>query len=207
METVLYICASVALLALAGLFVFLIIFVSGTKDLLASVTGTMRELMGEVSAIRGSLQGTIVKLNDSVDRINGQLDQIEGIVESVKDVSQDVSRLTSDATDVIHGAKNIVVSVIGFVDNVQQQVQRPVNEVMAILGAVSTGIHRFRMKLGGAELDGTAAGGDGRAIRSAERSSERSAERSSRMVSGSVNAPDASMAPASATRPSGIYAE
>lgn len=195
METVLYICASVALLALAGLFVFLIVFINGAKEVLVSVTGTVRDLTGEVSAIRGSLQGTISKMNDSIDRVNGQLDQIEGIVESVKDVSHDVARLTSDATDVIHGASNIVVSVIGFVDNMQQQVQKPINEVMAILGAVSNGIHQFRMKLGGAESNGHTKDRGERMIGDGERAAPVVAPRAPAIPSEPVS------------HPTGIYAE
>jgi len=158
METVLYICASIALLALAGLFIFLITFVNGTKGLLNSVGQALQTLVTEIGAVRGNLETTIKnlggivgKMEVTVDRVNGQLDQVEGIVESVKIVSQDVARLATDATDVVHGAKNVVVNMIGFVDNMQQQVQKPINEAMTILNAVSVGINRFRTKLGGAD--------------------------------------------------------
>lgn len=165
METLLYISASIALLALAGLFVYLIKFFSSTKGLLNTVTNTVQGLIGEIGAIRNSLQGTIKnvegitgkvegtvdRLNDSMERVNSQLDQVEGIVESVKVMTEDVSRLTTDATDVVHGAKNVVVGVIGMVDNVQSSVQKPVNELMTIFSALGNGIRKFRMKLGGAE--------------------------------------------------------
>jgi uncharacterized protein YoxC len=168
METLLYIAASVALLALAGLFVYLIIFIKKTGGLLDTVTKSVNSLIQEIGAIRGSLQGTINnlegitgkvegtvdRLNDSVVRVNAQLEQVEGIVGSVREVTQDVSRLATDATDVVHGAKNIVVSVLGFVDNVQTSVQKPVNEVMTIFSALGTGIRKFRRKLGGAESNG-----------------------------------------------------
>ena len=168
METVLYICASVALLALAGLFVFLIIFIKGTGGLLDSVAKSLSDLIKEIGAIRGSLtgtiknvegivgklEGTVDQLNNSVGRVNAQLDQVEGIVSSVRVVSEDVSRLATDATDVVHGAKNIVVSVLGFVDNVQRSVQKPINEVAMILSALGTGIRKFRQRLGGTDSDG-----------------------------------------------------
>lgn len=168
METLLYISASIALLALAGLFIYLIRFISGTKSLLDTVTTSVNGIVGEIGAIRNSLQGTIKniegitgkvegtvdRLNDSVERVNAQLDQVEGIVESVKVMTEDVSRLTTDATDVVHGAKNVVVGVIGMVDNVQSSVQKPVNEVMTIVSAIGKGIRKFRMKLGGADSNG-----------------------------------------------------
>ncbi len=94
METVLYICASVALLALAGLFIFLITFVHGTKGLLGSVGQALQGLITEIGAIRGSLQGTVKnlegivgKVEGTVDRVNAQLDQVEGIVASAKVIS------------------------------------------------------------------------------------------------------------------------
>lgn len=217
MEIVLYICASVALLALAGLFIFLIVFINGTKGLLGSVGDALKNLVTEIGAIRGSLQGTIKnlegivgKMEGTVDRVNAQLDQVEGIVESVKDVSKDVARLTGDATDVVHSAKNIVVSVIGFVDHTQQQIQKPVNEVMAILAAVSVGINKFRTKLGGDD-DGAAHGGGahdgamqtemGSQGRVGERSALANTERTAFIPSPAVSA--------SAARavPSEIYAE
>jgi len=170
METLLYISASVALLALAGLFIYLIRFISGANGLLATVTKSVNDLIGEIGTIRGSLQGTINniegitgkvegtvdRLNDSMERVNAQLGQVEGIVGSVREMTEEVSRLTTDATDVVHGAKNVVVSVIGFVDNVQSSVQKPVNEVMTIFSALGTGIRKFRRKLGGAESNGHA---------------------------------------------------
>lgn len=165
METLLYISASIALLALAGLFIYLIRFIGGVKGLLGTVTTAVDGVVGEIGAIRTNLQGTIKniegitgkvegtvdRLNDSMERVNSQLDQVEGIVESVKVMTEDVSRLTTDATDVVHEAKNVVVGVIGLVDNVQSSVQRPVNEVMTIFSAIGKGIRKFRMKLGGAE--------------------------------------------------------
>ncbi|MDB5034001.1 MAG: hypothetical protein JWQ98_1242 [Chlorobi bacterium] len=151
MEILLYIAGAIALLALAGLFVFLIFFLNGTKGLLNGVTVALKDLVGEITALRGSLQGTIGKLNDSVGRINAQLDQVEGIIGSVREMTNDVARLTSDATDVVHDAKNIVVSVIGFVDNVQAQVQKPITEVATIFSALGAGIRKFRRKLGGHE--------------------------------------------------------
>lgn len=170
METLLYISASIALLALAGLFIYLIRFIGGVKGLLGTVTTAVDGVVGEIGAIRTNLQGTIKniegitgkvegtvdRLNDSMERVNSQLDQVEGIVESVKVMTEDVSRLTTDATDVVHEAKNVVVGVIGLVDNVQSSVQRPVNEVMTIFSALGKGIRKFRMKLGGAESNGGA---------------------------------------------------
>ena len=115
-----------------------------------STIGTIKNVEGIV----GKLEGTVDQLNNSVGRVNAQLDQVEGIVSSVRVVSEDVSRLATDATDVVHGAKNIVVSVLGFVDNVQSSVQKPINEVAMILSALGTGIRKFRQRLGGTDSDG-----------------------------------------------------
>lgn len=165
MEIFLYVSASLALLALAGLFIYLMRFLSSTSSLLNSVTTALQGIIDEIGAIRTSLQGTIKnfegitgkvegtvdRLNDSVERVNGQLSQVEGIVQSVRVMTEDVSRLTTDATDVVHDAKNVVVGVIGMVDNVQSSVQKPVNELMTIFGALGKGIRKFRMKLAGVD--------------------------------------------------------
>jgi|GEM_PF-1465296 len=170
METVLYISASVALLALAGLFIYLIRFIGSTRGLLGSVTTALQGIIDEIGALRSNLQGTIRnvegitgkvegtvdRLNDSMTRVNMQLDQVEGIVESVRVVAQDVSRVATDATDVVHEAKSVVVGVIGLADNVQNSVQKPVNELMTIFSALGIGIRRFRMKLAGAGSNGHA---------------------------------------------------
>lgn len=208
MEIVLYICASVALLALAVLFIFLIVFINGTKGLLGSVGDALKNLVTEIGAIRGNLQGTIKnlegivgKMEGTVDRVNAQLDQVEGIIGSVKNVSQDVARLTGDATDIVHGAKNIVVSVIGFVDHTQQQIQKPVNEVMAILGAVGVGINKFRTKIGGADDDDAAQTATGSHGSTAEKETPASTERVAFTPSPAVSVP------AARPVPSGAYAE
>lgn len=148
MEPLLYISASIALLALAGLFVYLIVFINSTKGLLASVTNALNILISEIGALRLNLQGTIKNLEgiagsmqDTVERVNAQLDQVEGIVSNV-------NRVATDATDVVHSARNVVVSVIGFVDNVQSSVQRPINEAATVISALGAWIEAFRAKLG-----------------------------------------------------------
>lgn len=148
MEMLLYISASLALLALGGVFIYLIVFIRSTKSLLGAVTSGLQTLIGEITALRTGLQGTITnlegivgKMQTTMDRVNGQLDQVEGIVGNVKDV-------TTDATEVVHGAKNIVVNTLTFVDNLQTAVQRPLNEVAAVISALGAWLEAFRSKLG-----------------------------------------------------------
>ncbi|HVZ40464.1 MAG TPA: DUF948 domain-containing protein [Candidatus Kapabacteria bacterium] len=148
MEVVFYIAASVALLALAGLFIYLIIFFNGAKGQVASVTGSIESLVAELAGLRGSLQGTIGNLEKvvgqmegTVQRVNAQLEEVEGIVHNVRDVTQ-------DATDVVHGARNIVVNALGFIDNVQTSVQRPITEAAGIISALGAWLEGFRMRLG-----------------------------------------------------------
>lgn len=175
METLLYIAASVALLALAGLFIYLILLLKGSKGLLDNVTKAVQGLVGEITALRTSLTGTIKniegisgkaegtldRLNTSVDRVNSQLDQVEGIVGSVRKMTEDASRVADDATDVIHAAKGVVISLIDLEQNIQYKVQRPVVEILSVFSALGKGIHTFRRKLSGESSNGTAAHIDG----------------------------------------------
>lgn len=148
MELALYISASIALLALAALFVYLIFFINGTRVLVEGANTAVQTLIGEVSGLRVALTGTIQnlegiagKMETTVARVNALLDDADGIVGNAR-------MITTDATEVVHGAKNIVVSVLGFVDNVQTSVQRPISEVANIVSALGAWIGAFRTKLG-----------------------------------------------------------
>jgi uncharacterized protein YoxC len=170
MEIVLYIAASIALLALAGLFVYLIVFLNSTKDLIGNLTKTVNSIIEEVKTIRMSLQGTIQnvqeitekakgtvdQVNQSLARVNGQLDQVEGImgqvegiVGSVKQMTDDMSQVVNDGTDVIHAARNVVISVIDLEQDIQLKVQQPIVESMTIFSALGKGIRAFKHKLAG----------------------------------------------------------
>lgn len=162
-EILLYISASIALLALAGLFFYLINFIRGANGLLDTTTKAIQGLVDEIKALRGNIQGTIQnlegvtgqvvgtvsRLNQSVDRVNMQLDEVQGIVGSVKQMTTDASRITDDATEVIHNAKNVVVSILDLEQTIQTKVTSPVVELMTVFSAVGKGIQVFRHKLGG----------------------------------------------------------
>ncbi len=148
MDTLLYVSASVALVALACLFVYLMTLINGIRQLLGTVGGSVQSLVAEMGALRVDLQGTIKNMEGiagqmqvTVERVNGQLDQVEGIVGNVKNA-------TDEAIAVVHSARTVVVHAIEFVDNVQTSVQRPVNEVATVISALGAWIEAFRAKLG-----------------------------------------------------------
>lgn len=163
MSTILYISASIALLALAGLFIYLIMLLRGSKDLVDNVTKTVGGITNEISQIRlslagtiqnveaitGKVDGTVDRLNTSMDRVNAQLGEVEGIVGSVRQMTADVTRIADDATDVVHAAKNVVISIVDLEQDIQRKVQAPVVEALGLLNAVGRGIRVFREKLAG----------------------------------------------------------
>jgi uncharacterized protein YoxC len=163
MATFLYVAASIALLALAGLFIYLITLLNSSKTLIDNVIKVVQGITDEISAIRTSLQGTIQnlegitgkvdgtvdRLNTTMDRVNGQLNEVEGIVGSVRQMTVDASRITDDATDVVHAARNVVISIVDLEQDIQRKVQGPVQEVLGIFGALSKGIRAFREKITG----------------------------------------------------------
>ncbi|MBC8145501.1 MAG: DUF948 domain-containing protein [bacterium] len=159
-QVVLYIAASIALLALAWLFMSLVNTVKSARAVLDNTNKTVETLVGEVQGIRTSLQGTIenvevitARVPATLDHVNSQLGQVDGILGSVRQLTEgvaiDVARLTSDATDIVHAAKGVVISLIDLEQDIQVKVQRPIVELMSIFSALGKGIHAFRMKIAG----------------------------------------------------------
>lgn len=159
-QVVLYIAASIALLALAWLFVSLVNAVKSAKGLLDSTNKTVESLVTEVQGIRASLQGTIENVEVitsrvpiTIDQVNGQLAQVDAILGNVRILSEgvavDVARLTADATDIVHAAKGVVISLIDLEQDIQLKVQRPIVELMSVFAALGKGIRAFRMKVAG----------------------------------------------------------
>jgi uncharacterized protein YoxC len=175
-QVVLYIAASLALLALAWLFVSLVNAVKGVRGVLDKTSTVVDGLMGEVKGIRASLQGTIenvetitARVPATLDHVNEQLGQVDGILGSVRqltdDVTEDVARLTNDATDLVHAASGVVISLIDLEQDIQTKVQRPVVELLSVFSALGKGIHAFRMKVTG--------DGDPHALRNGSRAEAR----------------------------------
>lgn len=159
-QVVLYIAASLALLALGWLFVTLATTVKGLRSVIDNTNKIAESLVGEVQGIRKSLQGTIenvevitARVPQTIDNVNGQLAQVDGILGNVRELTEglstDVARLTNDATDLVHAAKGVVISLIDLEQDIQLKVQRPVVELMSVFSAVGKGIHAFRMKVSG----------------------------------------------------------
>ena len=171
-QVVLYIAASIALLALAWLFFSLVKTVNGLQAVVQDVPKIINGVLDEVKGLRGSLQGTIENLegitgrvpqtldrvNESVERVNSQLVQVEGIVGSMNQLTagivDDVNRISDDATDVVHAAKGVVISLIELQQDIQRKVQAPIVETMSIFSALGRGIHVFRKKLAGEAVNG-----------------------------------------------------
>jgi uncharacterized protein YoxC len=161
MEVVLYIAASIALLALAGLFIYLIFFIRSTRDLIDNITKTVNSLVEEVKTVRLGLQGTMQnlqgitgKIETTMDRVNGQLDHVDGIVGSVQQMTSDASRIVTDGTDVIHAAKGVVISLIDLEQEIQEKVQAPIVETMTIFSALGKGLKAFRGRLANGDSNG-----------------------------------------------------
>lgn len=149
MELALYITASIALLALAGLFIYLTILLSRIRPLIDTATRGVQDLVGEVQQTRiavgvvvENLAGVAKQAEGTVARLNTQLENIEGIVVSASDISRDV-------TEVVDSAKQVVVSVLDLEQNIQRKVQAPVLEILNLLTALSRGIRAFRVRLAG----------------------------------------------------------
>lgn len=165
MSILVYVSASIALLALAGLFIYLITFLNSSRGLIDNITKTVQGITEEMQALRLSLSGTIVnleaitgkvdgtvdRLNTSMDRVNSQLTVVEGIVGSVRQMTNDVSRIADDATEVVHAARNVVISIVDLEQDIQQKVQAPVVEAMNLFSALGRGMRAFREKLAGPE--------------------------------------------------------
>lgn len=159
-QVVLHIAASIALIALAWLFVSLVRTVKTAQSVLENTNTIAQSLVGEVQGIRASLQGTLqnvevitARIPATLDNVNAQLHQVDGILGSVRHltdgVAVDVARMTTDATDIIHAAKGVVISLIDLEQDIQVKVQRPIVELMSVFSALGKGIHAFRMKVAG----------------------------------------------------------
>jgi uncharacterized protein YoxC len=162
-QVVLYIAASLALLALGWLFVSLRGAVAGIRPMLNELTNVAHGVVEQVDGLRRSLEGTIQnvelitgRLPATMDQVNAQLAQVEGIVGSVRQLTDglatDVTRLASDATDLAHAAKGVIVSLIDLEQKLQVKVERPLLEFMTVFTALGSGIHAFRSRLTNAEL-------------------------------------------------------
>ena len=159
-QVVLYIAASLALLALAWLFMTLVKTVKGLQPVLENTNKITTGLLAEVQGVRASLQGTLenvevitARIPATLDHVNNQLTQVDGILGSVRELSEnvgsDVARLTNDATDLVHAASGVVISLIDLEQDIQTKVQRPVVELMSVFSALGKGMHAFRMKMTG----------------------------------------------------------
>lgn len=162
MEILLYISGSIALLALAVLFIVASVSLRGSKGLFNRVGDSVDKLVSEVSGIRGDLQGTIRNLqgiplkieetieqiNGTVARVNGQLTEVEGIVGNVRRVTGDIATVIDDTTAIVHDAKQVVSSAIHLVNDVQTSAQKPIREATVLLSALGEFMRAFRQKLG-----------------------------------------------------------
>jgi len=176
MELLLYIAGSIALLALALLFVYTTVALKGSKGFFDRIGGSVDKLVDEVSAIRSDLQGTVRNLqgiplkiegtidqiNGTVARVNGQLTEVEGIVANVRRLTTDVVAVVDDTTAVIHDARGVVSSAIRLVDDVQTSAQKPIREATVLLSALGAFMRAFRHRLGGDPLSPPHLNGDGR---------------------------------------------
>ncbi len=180
MELLLYISGSIALLALAVLFIVASISLRGSKGLFNRAGDSIDKLVTEVSGIRGDLQGTIRNLqgiplkiegtieqiNGTVARVNGQLAEVEGIVGNVRRVTGNVVNVIEDTTAVVHDAKQVVSSAIHLVNDVQTSAQKPIREATVLLSALGEFMRAFRQKLGVPEDSKRHLNGDARHGRS-----------------------------------------
>ena len=122
----LYIAGAIALLALAGIFVYLIVVLKEAKGLIANASET---------------------LNDLSTQLNTQLQNVDGIVKNVTKLTDDLTVVVDDATDIIHEGRNVVVSLLELEQTLQRNIQEPIVEVVSILSALGKGIKAFRLKL------------------------------------------------------------
>ena len=126
MVDLLYIAGAIALLALAGLFIYLIFFIRETKGLVANVSNTLMNLANQVEA---------------------QLQNVDDIVKNVGKLTDDLTEVVDDATSIIHEGRNVVVSLLELEQTLQRSVQEPIIETVSILSALGKGIRAFRLRL------------------------------------------------------------
>lgn len=160
MENILPIAGGVALLALAGLLVAMIMLVrrlTSKVDLLLDTTnGVVRQasqeiqpLVRQIERTADSLQGITTQLEQTVGHVNRSIGEVDGIIAGVKGMVQSVERVTEQASTVVVNAGNVVNSAVHFLDNVQTAVQQPVLEISRFFTALGRGIGVFRKKLVG----------------------------------------------------------
>ena len=128
MDIVLYIAASIALLAVAALFIYLITFFRETKALVANTNTTLNELSA---------------------RVNDQLRNVDGIMKNVNALTDDISTVVDDTTTIIHEGQKIIVSIMELEQTLQKSIQEPIVETVSILSALGKGIRAVRLKLAG----------------------------------------------------------
>ena len=126
MVDILYITGGIALLALAGFFIYLILFIKESKGLIGSATNTLNNLSTQVET---------------------QLQNVDSIVKNVGKLTDDLTVVVDDATHVIHEGKTIVVSLMELEQTLQRSVQEPIIETVSILSALGKGIKAFRLRL------------------------------------------------------------
>jgi|GEM_PF-5485651 len=162
MENILPIAGGVALIALAGLLVAMIMLVrrlTAKVDLLLDTTnGVVRQMSQEIQPLvrqvertADSLQGITTQVEQTIGHVNRSIGEVDGIIAGVKGMVHSVERVTEQASAVVVNAGNVVNSTVTFLDRVQTSVQQPVLEISKFFNALGRGIGTFRRKLGGAE--------------------------------------------------------
>lgn len=128
MDILLSVAGAVALLALAGLFIYLIFFINEARGLLSGATKT---------------------LNDLSAQVNQQLQNVDTVVKNVGKLTDNLTEVVDDATDIIHEGRKVVMSVLELEQTLQKSIQAPIVEAVSVLGALGKGIRTFRHKLAG----------------------------------------------------------
>lgn len=132
MSELLYIAGAIALLALAGLFIYLIFFLRQTKELVAGATATLNDLSAQASQ---------------------QLQNVDEIVRNVSKLTDNLTEVVDDATDIVHEGRNVVISLLELEQTIQKSVQAPIVEIASIFGALGKGIAAFRRRLSGEDKE------------------------------------------------------
>lgn len=127
MSDLLYIAGAVALLALAALLLYLIVFIKEAKGLVANANKSLGDLSSGLDA---------------------QLQNIDVVVKNVGKLTDDLTDVVDDATEIIHEGKTIIVSILQLEQTLQRSVQAPLVELVAVFGALGKGIRAFRERIG-----------------------------------------------------------
>lgn len=127
MSDLLYVAGAIALLSLSALLLYSITLIKSGRQLVDQAGATLNEIAGKVTE---------------------QLDNVDTVLGNVGKLTDDVTRVVDDATDVVHEGKKIVVSLLQLEQTLQQSIQEPIVETVAIFGALGKGIRAFRLRLG-----------------------------------------------------------